>query len=178
MFFNDKGLLREWGRFFKELFINNWIRGELAPEVISRQLLGIDQRTFPFVCDWRGIWGTPAVVPFLDIIWEPPFFIDCKTGRRAEWHYYTLEHHPERPDWHQDIMHTWINKKNVERDAKFRRYQGLMMLEIILALNPEAEKPLRAFASLREYFSLYDTGKGIETLLAEGVVSAKMDKSL
>lgn len=75
-------------------------------------------------------------------------------------------------------MHTWINKKNVERDAKFRRYQGLMMLEIILALNPEAEKPLRAFASLREYFSLYDTGKGIETLLAEGVVSAKMDKSL
>ena len=178
MFFNDKGLLREWGRFFKELFINNWIRGELAPEVISRQLLGIDQRTFPFVCDWRGIWGTPAVVPFLDIIWEPPFFIDCKTGRRAEWHYYTLEHHPERPDWHQDIMHTWINKKNVERDAKFRRYQGLMMLEVILALNPEAEKPLRTFASLQEYFSLYDTGKGIETLLAEGVVSAKMDKSL
>lgn len=178
MFFNDKGLLREWGRFFKELFINNWIRGELAPEVISRQLLGIDQRTFPFVCDWRGIWGTPAVVPFLDIIWEPPFFIDCKTGRRAEWHYYTLEHHPEHPDWHQDIMHTWINKKNVERDAKFRRYQGLMMLEMIQALNPEAEKPLRTFASLREYFSLYDTGKGIETLLAEGVVSAKMDKSL
>lgn len=80
-------------------------------------------------------------------------FIDCKTGRRAEWHYYTLEHHPEHPDWHQDIMHTWINKKNVERDAKFRRYQGLMMLEIILALNPEAEKPLRTFASLREYFS-------------------------
>ena len=53
-----------------------------------------------------------------------------------------------------------------------------MMLEMILALNPEAEKPLRTFASLREYFFLYDTGKGIETLLAEGVVSAKMDKSL
>lgn len=50
----------------------------MAPEVISRQLLGIDQRTFPFVCDWRGIWGTPAVVPFLDIIWEPPFLLIAK----------------------------------------------------------------------------------------------------
>ncbi len=178
MFFNDKALLKEWGAFFKELFVNNWIQGELTPDIIAKQLLGIDQRTFPFVCDWHGLWNTPEIVPFLDIIWEPPFFIGNKAASRAEWHYYTLEHHPEHPDWQQDIMHTWINKRNVERDAKFRRYQGLLMLEIILHLNPAIEKSLRTFASLNEYFALRDTGKSIEELLAEGCICAKMNKDL
>lgn len=178
MFFNDKKLLREWCKFFKELFINNFIEGDLTPEIISKQLLGIDQRTFPFVCDWHGLWNTKEIVPFLDIIWDPPFFYHNKDKTPAEWHYYTLEHHPEKENWYQDIMHTWINKKNVERDERFRGYQGLMMLEMILHLNPDMEKSLRSFESLQEYFSLYDRGETIEELISQGIISNKMDKSL
>lgn len=178
MFFNDKKLLKEWCDFFKELFINNWINGELTPDVVSRQLLGIDQRTFPFVCDWHGLWNTEEVVPILDIIWTPPSFEYIKDKHPAEWHYYTLEYHPEHKDWQQDIMHTWINKKNVERDDKFRRYQALIMLEMILALEPEIEKSLRTFTSLQEYFDLYDRPENIEQLLLKGVIHSKIDKSL
>ncbi len=178
MFFNDKALLREWGRFFKELFINNWVKGDLTPEIISQQLLGIDQRTFPFVCDWHNLWNTPDIVPFLDIIWEPPHFLYNKNKAPAEWHYYTLEYHPEHPDWHQEIMHTWINKKNVERDARFRKYQGLIMLELIFYLEPKLEKALRSFDSLKDYFELYDTGQSIEDLLATGVITSKINKAL
>ena len=178
MFFNDKALLREWGKFFKELFINNWEKEELTPQIIAKQLLGIDQRTFPFVCDWHGWWNTEQIVPFLDITWDPPHFIYNKNGKLAEWHYYTLEHHPENPSWHQDIMHTWINKKNVERDPKFRYYQGLLMLEIILSLNPKMEKALRSFTSLQEYFELFDKNERIEDLLKEGIITSKINKSL
>lgn len=178
MFFNDKKLLAEWGKFFKELFINNWIEKELTPQIISQQLLGIDQRTFPFVCDWHGLWNTSKVIPFLDIIWDPPHFYHIKDRKPAEWHYYTLEHHPEHVDWQQDIMHTWINKKNVERDDRFRRYQGLIMLEMILSLAPNIEKSLRSFSSLREYFDLLDKHCSIETLLSSGIITSKIDKSL
>lgn len=178
MFFNDKELLKEWGSFFKELFMNNWIKGEVTSEIISKQLLGIDQRTFPFVCDWHGLWGSTEIVPFLDITWDPPHFKYTKTNQLAEWHYYTLEHHPEKTDWHQDIMHTWINKKNVERDDKFRRYQALIMLEIILYYRPTLEKSLRSFESLKEYFDLYDTNKSIEELIASQVIRSKIDKTL
>lgn len=178
MFFNDKNLLKEWGTFFKDLFINNWIDGDLTPDIISKQLLGIDQRTFPFVCDWHGLWNTPDVVAFLDIIWDPPHFRYIKNNEPAEWHYYTLEHHFEHKNWHQEIMHTWINKKNVERDNEFRRYQGLIMLEIILSLEPDIEKSLRTFTSLHEYFDLYDTSKTIEQLLSEGKIHSKINKTL
>jgi len=178
MFFNDKALLREWGKFFKELFINNWLEEKLTPQIISKQLLGIDQRTFPFVCDWHGWWNTDAVVPFLDMIWEPPHFLYNKTKKPAEWHYYTLEQHPEHPEWHQDIMHTWINKRNVERDPRFRRYQGLIMLEMILHFAPKMEKALRSFDSLKEYFDLFDTKKSIEDLLSLGIITSRIDKSL
>lgn len=178
MFFNDKDLLKEWGTFFKELFINNWVEGEVTPTIISQQLLGIDQRSFPFVCDWHGLWNSKEVVPFLDIIWEPPAFYYNNSHKPAEWHYYTLEHHPEKENWHQDIMHTWINKKNVERDAKFRRYQGQIMLEIILALRPDIEKALRSFASLSEYFALFDSPDSIEEQLHQGIITARIDKTL
>ncbi|MBQ2885747.1 MAG: hypothetical protein IJE43_18640 [Alphaproteobacteria bacterium] len=178
MFFNDKELLKEWGSFFKELFIDNWIEGELTPEIISKQLLGIDQRTFPFVCDWHGIWNSSSIVPFIDITWDPPHFRYIKDKSLADWHYYTLEHHPEHKHWYQDIMHTWINKKNVERDDKFRRYQGLIMLEIILYYEPKLEKALRSFNSLGEYFVLYDTHKSIEELIDEKLINSKIDKTL
>ncbi len=178
MFFNDKELLKEWGAFFKELFIDNWIEGELTPEIISKQLLGIDQRTFPFVCDWHGIWNSSSIVPFIDITWDPPHFRYIKDKSLADWHYYTLEHHPEHKHWYQDIMHTWINKKNVERDDKFRRYQGLIMLEIILYYEPKLEKALRSFNSLGEYFVLYDTHKSIEELIDEKLINSKIDKTL
>ena len=178
MFYNDKELLKEWGSFFKELFIDNWIEGELTPEIISKQLLGIDQRTFPFVCDWHGIWNSSSIVPFIDITWDPPHFRYIKDKSLADWHYYTLEHHPEHKHWYQDIMHTWINKKNVERDDKFRRYQGLIMLEIILYYEPKLEKALRSFNSLGEYFVLYDTHKSIEELIDEKLINSKIDKTL
>lgn len=178
MFFNDKKLLKEWGTFFKELFIDNWIEGDLTPDIISKQLLGIDQRTFPFICDRHGYWNTEDIVPILDITWNPPFFEYIKDKKPAEWHYYTLEHHPEHKNWHQDIMHTWINKKNVERDDKFRRYQALIMLEMILTLNPEIETSLRTFNSLQEYFELYDRPENIEELLSKGIIHSKIDKTL
>ena len=178
MFFNDKDLLKEWGAFFKELFIDNWIEEPLTPQIISQQLLGIDQRTFPFVCDWHGLWNSKAIVPFIDITWDPPFFKYVKDNSPAHWHYYTLEHHPEHKHWHQDIMHTWINKKNVERDDKFRRYQALIMLEIILYYQPKLEKSLRSFESLAEYFELFDMKKSIEELLSLNLITSKIDKSL
>ena len=174
----DKDLLKEWGAFFKELFIDNWIEEPLTPQIISKQLLGIDQRTFPFVCDWHGLWNSKSIVPFIDITWDPPFFKYVKDNSPAHWHYYTLEHHPEHKHWHQEIMHTWINKKNVERDDKFRRYQALIMLEIILYYQPKLEKSLRSFESLAEYFELFDMKKSIEELLSLNLITSKIDKSL
>lgn len=176
MFFNDKELLTEWCSFFKELFLNNWMEKEPDAATISEQLLGIDQRTFPMIADLHGYWGTDQVEPFLDLNWDPPGFYDNKTGKKAEWHYYTLEYHPEHPDWLQDITHTWINKRNIERDEAYRNYQGCIMLELALELDPGLERPLRSFDSLQPYFSLFKDYGTVENMLSMGAVRDKLDK--
>lgn len=176
MYFNDIELMKEWSCLFKNLFLNNWIEGEPDATTISQQLLGIDQRTFPIIADQYGYWGTDQLEAFLDLIWDPPCFYHNQTGKKAEWHYYTLEHHPEHPDWLQDITHTWINKRNIERDIGYRNYQGCMMLEIILELEPEAEQQLLSFESLKPYFALRKDYGTLENMLSMGVVRNKLDK--
>lgn len=177
MFFNDKGLLEEWCGFFKSLFLNNRLPWEPDGETISQQLLGIDQRTFPMIAQAHGLWGTDQLEAFLDITWDPPCFYDNHTGKKAEWHYYTLEHHPEHPDWLQDITHTWINKRNIERDIPYRNYQGCMMLELILELRPDMEPYLSTFESLKPYFELLKDYGTIENMLEFNVVRNRLDKS-
>jgi len=177
MFFHDLELLEEWCLFFKNLFLNNWLAKDPDPVTISQQLLGIDQRTFPMVAANHGYWGTEQLEAFLDIIWDPPYFYSSSGGGRAEWHYYTLEHHPEKSDWLQDITHTWINKRDIERDIPYRNYQGCMMLEIILELEPHMEASLRTFESLKPYFSLVDEYKTIEAMLSAGAVRNKLNKT-
>lgn len=178
MYFNDMDLAIEWSSFFKELFIDNWLLHELDEVTISQQLLGIDQRTFPMIAEKNGCWGNSQVEPFLDIIWDPPCFYDNKTGNKAEWHYYTLEYQSEHPDWLQDIMHTWINKRNIERDIGYRNYQGCMLLELILELSPDIEKYLATFESLKQYFDLLKDYGTIENMLLYGAVKNKLDKEI
>lgn len=177
MYFNDRSLLTEWSVFFSRLFLHNHLPFSPDADVISRQLLGIDQRTFPMVAASHGYWDTDQVEAFLNIIWDPPFFYDCKSKEQVEWHYYTLEHHPECRNWHQDIMHTWINKRNIERDTAYRNYQGCMMLEMIQELEPELEKHLRTFKSLAPYLELQKDYGTIENMLRYGVVRDRLDKS-
>lgn len=176
MYFNDMDLLEEWCKFFKGLFRDNWLPQEPDSDTISQQLLGFDQRTFPMIAAAHGYWGTGQLEAFLDITWDPPFFYDNSTGEKAEWHYYTLEHHPEHTDWLQDIMHTWINKRNIERDIPYRNYQGCMMLEIILELQPGIEPYLRTFESLKPYFELLKDYGTIENMLYSGAVRNRLDK--
>lgn len=177
MYFNDKDLLEEWCGFFKGLFQDNWLPWEPDADTVSQQLLGVDQQTFPMVAASHGYWGTGQLEAFLDITWDPPFFYSNSTGEKAEWHYYTLEHHPEHGDWMQDITHTWINKRNIERDIPFMHYQGCIMLEIILELQPGIEPYLRTFESLKPYFRLLKDYKAIENMLELGVVHGRLDKS-
>ena len=177
MYFNDLNLLEEWSRFFASLFEENWLSTEPDADTISQQLLGFDQRTFPMVAAAHGIWGTDALEAFLDIRWNPPCFYNNIDGEKAEWHYYTLEHHSEHPDWLQDITHTWINKRNIERDIPYRNYQGCMMLEIVLELEPGIEPYLRSFRSLEPYFALRRDYKTIEAMLSMGAVHDRLDKS-
>lgn len=176
MYFNDRELMAEWSLFFKELFLDNRLPGEPDSVTISQQLLGVDQRTFPMVAARHGYWGTEQIEAFLDLIWNPPFFYDNRTGEPAEWHYYTLEHHPEHKNWLQDITHTWINKRNIERDIWYRNYQGCMMLEMILELEPGIEPHLHTFESLRPYFGLREKYGTIENMLLQGAVRDKLDK--
>jgi len=176
MYFKDMGLLEEWCCFFKKLFLDNRIPWEPDGETIAQQLLGIDQRTFPMTAEADGYWGTDQLEAFLDITWDPPCFYDNQTGKKAEWHYYTLEHHPEHPDWLQDITHTWINKRNIERDIPYRNYQGCMMLEIILELRPDMEPYLGTFESLKPYFTLLKDYGSIENMLKYNVVRNRLDK--
>lgn len=178
MFFNDRDLMVEWSCFFKDLFLNNWVDKEPDEITISQQLLGIDQRTFPMVAKRHGYWGTDQIESFLDINWDPPYFYDNKTGKKAEWHYYTLENHPEHPDWFQDITHTWINKINIEKDVCYRNYQGCMMLELALELQPGMEKSLRSFESLKPYFTLLKDYGTLENMLFMGVAHDKLNKKL
>lgn len=177
MYFNDMDLLREWCDFFKQLFLNNRLPYEPDAEMISQQLLGIDQRTFPMIAARHGYWDTEQLEAFMDIIWSPPYLYNSKTGKREEWHYYTLEHHPEHTCWLQDITHTWINKRNIERDIPYRNYQGCMMLEIVLELEPETEPYLRTFESLKPYFDLLKDYGTIENMISLGVVRNRLDKS-
>lgn len=177
MYFNDMELAAEWGTFFKELFLNNWLPQEPDAVTISQQLLGIDQRTFPMIAERHGYWNTSQVEPFLDITWYPPCFYD-KTGQKTEWHYYTLEYHPEHTDWLQDITHTWINKRNIERDTAYRNYQGCMMLEMILELCPGIERYLGSFDSIKPYFHLLKEYGTIEHMLSCGAVRDKLDKDV
>lgn len=176
MFFNDKRLMTEWSLFFAELFMNNWLSEEPDAATISKQLLGIDQRTFPMIAANHGYWGTDEIGAFLDLIWNPPCFYYNGTKRKAQWHYYTLEYHPEHPDWIQDITHTWINKRNIERDIMYRNYQGCMMLEIILELELGIEKYINTFESLKPYFELRRQYGTIENMLLFGAVRDKLDK--
>ena len=177
MFFNDFRLLEEWCGFFKELFINNFIDGSINSTTISQQLLGIDQRTFPMIADKHGCWDTKDVVPFLNIIWNPPGFY-FPDGTPAEWHYYTLEQKPEQKNWLQDITHIWISKKDIERDTHYRNYQSCLMLELILALMPQAETALRSFNSLKPYFDLLLEYGDVDTMLNKGIVSEHLTKNL
>ena len=177
MYFNDMNLLGEWCGFFKKLFLNNWLPWEPDADTIAQQLLGIDQRTFPMIAASHGYWGTGQLEAFLDLTWDPPFFYDNRTGKKAEWHYYTLEYHPEYTEWFQDITHTWINKRNIERDIPYMHYQGCMMLEIILELRSDIEPCLRTFESLKPYFRLLEDYGTIENMLSQGVVHDRLDKS-
>lgn len=177
MYFNDLDLLREWCGLFKSLFQNNWVEQEPDPVTISQQLLGIDQRTFPMVAAAHGYWGTGQLEAFLDIIWDPPYFYHNDTNKKAEWHYYTLEDHPEQKDWMQDITHTWINKGNIERDIAYRNYQGCLMLEILLELRAGIEPYLKTFKSLEPYFELRKTYGTIENMLEAGAVRDWLNKS-
>lgn len=177
MYFNDLDLLEEWSRFFASLFEENWLPKEPDSDTISQQLLGFDQRTFPMVAASHGLWGTEVLEAFLDITWDPPCFYDNVTGEKAEWHYYTLEHHPEHLSWRQEITHTWINKRNIERDIPYRNYQGCIMLEIVLELEPGIEPYLRSFKSLEPYFALRRNFKTIEEMLSMGAVHDRLDKS-
>lgn len=177
MFFNDLELLEAWCGLFKELFIGNFIEGPVTDAIISAQLLGIDQRTFPIIAERRGCWDTDAVVPFMDISWSPPRFIS-RDGSPAHWHYYTLEPKPEHPEWMQDITHIWISKKFIEKDAAYRGFQGCLMLETILTLMPEAEQALRSFSSLTPYFDLLRRYGNVDAMLAAGVVLDKLRKDV
>ncbi len=177
MFFNDLKLLKEWCACFKDLILGNWLDGDPDQETISRQLLGIDQRTFPMVAAAHGYWDTEQIESFMDIIWDPPHFYYNRSHEKAEWHYYTLEHHPEHTDWLQDITHTWINKRNIERDVLYRNYQGCMMLEILLELEPEMEPFLLTFKSLKPYFLLLKGYRTIEDMLSAGVAGDRLDKT-
>ncbi len=176
MYFNDMELLTEWCGFFKRLFLDNRLPWEPDPVTVSQQLLGIDQRTFPMIAAAHGYWGTDQLEAFLDITWDPPFFYDNQTGKKVEWHYYTLEHHPEHDDWLQDITHLWINKRDIERDIPYRNYQGCMMLEIILELQPAIEPHLRTFESLKPYFELRKDYGTIENMLKLGIVRNRLNK--
>ena len=177
MYFNDMELLSDWCKFFASLFQNNWLTQEPDADTISQQLLGFDQRTFPMVAATHNLWGTEQLEAFLNLNWDPPFFYDNATGQKAEWHYYTLEDHPEHPDWLQDIMHTWINKRNIERDIPYRNYQGCMMLEILLELEDGIEPYLRSFQSLQPYFELLKNHGTIENMLSMGAVRNRLDKT-
>lgn len=178
MYFNNLELLKDWCRFFAALFTDNRLPREPDADTVSQQLLGFDQRTFPMIAAAHDIWGTDALEEFLPLTWDPPYFCDNRTGERAEWHYYTLEYHPEHAsDWLQDITHTWISKRNIERDIPYRNYQGCMMLEIVLELEPGIEPYLRSFESLRPYFDLRKTYGTIENMLSMGAVRNRLDKS-
>lgn len=176
MYFNDKELLVKWSNFFKALFMNNHLPEIPDGVTVSQQLLGVDQRTFPMIAADCGYWDTEQVEAFLDIIWQPPFFYNNKSGKREEWHYYTLEHHPEKEDWLQDITHIWINKREIERDICYRNYQSCMMLEIVLELEPGIESWLLTFESLKPYFDLRKSYGTLENMLSAGAVRDKLDK--
>lgn len=177
MYFNDMDLLVDWCHFFAELFQNNWLLQDPDADTVSQQLLGFDQRTFPMIAANHGIWGTEQVGSFLNLCWDPPCFYEIDSGKKAEWHYYTLEYHREHPEWLQDITHTWINKRNIERDIPYRNYQGCMMLEIVLELEPGVEPYLRSFESLQPYFELLKDYGTVEDMLLMGVVRNQLDKS-
>lgn len=177
MYFNNLDLLEDWCSFFAELFTKNWLPQDPDADTVAQQLLGFDQRTFPMIAAARGIWGTDELEAFLNLTWDPPYFYDSRNGERAEWHYYTLEYHPEHPNWLQDITHTWINKRNIERDIPYRNYQGCMMLETVLELEPGIEPYLRSFESLRPYFDLRSTYGTIENMLSMGAVRDRLDKT-
>lgn len=178
MFFNDRKLMEAWSRFFARLFLDNRMEEEPDAGTISRQLLGIDQRTFPMVAADRGYWGTGEIGAFLDLIWDPPYFYYNAAGEKAQWHYYTLEYHPEHPDWLQDITHTWINKRDIENDILYRNYQGCMMLEILLELEPGIEPHLKTFESLKPYLELRKEYRTIEDMLKQGAVRNRLIKNI
>ncbi len=181
MYFRDFDLAEDWSRLFAELMLDNWVEGPVDGITISRQLLGFDQRTFPMVAAKHGLWGenywsTGKLEAFLDLEWTGEKLVDSKTGEDRQWHYYTLEYHPEKTDWMQDITHTWINKRDIELDVKYQSFQCCILLELVLGLCPWLREPLRSIGPMKPYFALLDTGCTIEELLAQGLISGRLTK--
>lgn len=184
MYFNDFALAREWSDLFAGLMMHNQL--DTAPDAltISQQLLGFDQRTFPMIAAAHGLWGKGndyyskgQLEAFVDLEWNGETFLKLREETR-QWHYYTLEHHPQAENWLQDITHTWINKRDIERDLPYKLYQGCIMLEMLLYLQPNLESCLRSVKSLEPYFELLDTGLSIEALISQGKLRSKLDKTL
>lgn len=176
MYFRNHALLRNWCIFFRDLFLKNRIEVPLTPQLISQHLLGIDQRTFPMVADQMGLWGGEKIAPFMNITWKDSHFMDIDSGESVQWHYYTLEHHPEHPEWMQEITHTWINKADIEKDALYQNYQNCLMLDAILLLEPKLKKSLGMFSCLQPYFRLLSDYPSIDAMVEAGVASRTLHK--
>ena len=182
MYFSDYDLATEWAEIFHDMMEENffdnddytWIKGEQI-------LLACDQRTGLMVTERRGLKFLEQVKSFLPISWAGDRFVDISTRKNTEkeWHYYRPDYADPNDEkkaaiYLQQIHHLWNQKSDLEKHVAFANFLGLFDLQLIRGIcTPtniswfKLEESLRSFPTLKNYFSLLDTGRTIEDLLEE-----------
>lgn len=188
MYFSDMEAAHEWSLLFMDLMKNHAnVSDFLTGETL---LLCADQRPGMMVAERRGLRFMKEVGVFVPVVWTGTTFEALPGTPRQEWHYYRPEYlppekYPEARYWYQNIMHTWIQKRDIELDTAYENYMGLFMLELLERISVLAglswnklEESLRSFPSLSGYFEIYDSGSTLDELLSTGKISNVLRKDL
>lgn len=143
---------REALRFLKNNFISD--------ESIHPELLFVEQRLFLMCLQEKG--ALKFTKPVIDTVWNPAkgYF----TNKQADlnwWSFYS-------PDPSEHITHTWIAKKAMEGNQKYKNYYCCRLIEEIQKLSPSTLSELENLQMFERYFRLLNRFGNTSSILQNG----------
>lgn len=127
---------------------------------INSELLFVEQRLF-LMC-LQEMQALKFTKPLIDIVWNPTKgYFTSKHPNCSWWNFYL-------PDPSEHITHTWISKKAMERNQKYRNYYCCRLLEEIQKLSPGILLQLEKIQTFDSFFSLLHRYGDIPSIIESG----------
>ena len=147
---------REALRFMKE---NDIPTGRSWPDALFAE-----QRLLLMCMKEKGLLG--LTVPIIDTVWSAKYGKFTKKDESLGWWDFFI------PEQRERITHTWIAKKDIKRNRKYRDYFCCRLLEEITMLSPGVLGELERNTGYDRYFRLLNQWGSVDVLLKRGLVSS------